>query len=85
MNRAEEKLTQDFCSEVGVSRRVFKVWMHNNKNASGRKDQRSINNKNINDIVNGCSRVSFDVNGNCKNHNDGNGNGSVAVAPKCEE
>lgn len=85
MNRAEEKLTQDFCSEVGVSRRVFKVWMHNNKNASGRKDQRSINNKNINDIVNGCSRVSFDVNGNSKNHNDGNGNGSVAVSPKCEE
>ncbi|KAJ0038310.1 hypothetical protein Pint_22765 [Pistacia integerrima] len=37
MNRGEERLTQEFCSEVGVSRRVFKVWMHNNKQAFGKK------------------------------------------------
>lgn len=48
MNRGEERSTQEFCSEVGVSRRVFKVWMHNNKQAFGKKrlDLRAeINNK----------------------------------------
>ncbi|KAF1869305.1 hypothetical protein Lal_00018397, partial [Lupinus albus] len=32
MNKEDERLIQEFCNEVGVSRRVFKVWMHNNKN-----------------------------------------------------
>lgn len=37
INRGEERLTQEFCSEVGVSRSVFKVWMHNNKQAFEKK------------------------------------------------
>ncbi|XP_059306773.1 zinc-finger homeodomain protein 8-like [Lycium ferocissimum] len=30
----EENETERFCREVGVSRKVFKVWMHNHKNNS---------------------------------------------------
>ncbi|CAN4087829.1 unnamed protein product [Withania somnifera] len=30
----EENETERFCKEVGVSRKVFKVWMHNHKNNS---------------------------------------------------
>ncbi|KAG5087857.1 Zinc-finger homeodomain protein 8 [Glycine soja] len=37
MQKGDEGLVQDFCKEIGVSRGVFKVWMHNNKNTSGRK------------------------------------------------
>ncbi|KAJ9166082.1 hypothetical protein P3X46_020878 [Hevea brasiliensis] len=32
INKQEEEEVQKFCAEVGVKRRVFKVWMHNNKN-----------------------------------------------------
>lgn len=28
----DDPTVQDFCNTVGVSRRIFKVWMHNNKN-----------------------------------------------------
>lgn len=31
MQKSEDKFVQDFCDEVGIGRRVFKVWMHNNK------------------------------------------------------
>ncbi|XP_027913117.1 zinc-finger homeodomain protein 11-like [Vigna unguiculata] len=37
MQKGDEGLVQDFCNEIGVSRGVFKVWMHNNKNNSSRK------------------------------------------------
>lgn len=30
----EENETERFCREIGVSRKVFKVWMHNHKNNS---------------------------------------------------
>lgn len=32
MQRGDEAMVQEFCDEIGVSRGVFKVWMHNNKN-----------------------------------------------------
>ncbi|XP_027361816.1 zinc-finger homeodomain protein 10-like [Abrus precatorius] len=32
MQKGDEGLVQEFCNEIGVSRVVFKVWMHNNKN-----------------------------------------------------
>lgn len=88
MNRAEEKLTQEFCSEVGVSRRVFKVWMHNNKNAFGKKESGNTTAPDIDNhndsTVNGSSRVGFDINGftnNGKNQNEE----SVLLSPKSEE
>ncbi|CAN0905864.1 Zinc-finger homeodomain protein 5 [Linum grandiflorum] len=32
INKQDEEAVERFCSEVGVKRQVFKVWMHNNKN-----------------------------------------------------
>lgn len=32
MNKGDDGLVQKFCNDIGVSRGVFKVWMHNNKN-----------------------------------------------------
>ncbi|XP_014520206.1 zinc-finger homeodomain protein 2 [Vigna radiata var. radiata] len=37
MQKGDEGLVQDFCNEIGVSRGVFKVWMHNNKNSSRKR------------------------------------------------
>ncbi|KAL2349246.1 hypothetical protein Fmac_003246 [Flemingia macrophylla] len=34
MQKGDEGMVQDFCNQIGVSRGVFKVWMHNNKNTS---------------------------------------------------
>ncbi|KAI3754999.1 hypothetical protein L1987_54791 [Smallanthus sonchifolius] len=31
IQRQEESVVQDFCQEIGIKRRVLKVWMHNNK------------------------------------------------------
>ncbi|KAJ9535926.1 hypothetical protein OSB04_un000914 [Centaurea solstitialis] len=31
MQKQEEAMIQDFCQEIGIKRRVLKVWMHNNK------------------------------------------------------
>ncbi|XP_061355444.1 zinc-finger homeodomain protein 11-like [Gastrolobium bilobum] len=31
--KGDEVLVQEFCNDIGVSRGVFKVWMHNNKNS----------------------------------------------------
>ncbi|XP_008795929.2 zinc-finger homeodomain protein 6-like [Phoenix dactylifera] len=39
IQKQDEALVQDFCAEVGVSRPVLKVWMHNNKHSSIRKPQ----------------------------------------------
>ncbi|XP_074559424.1 zinc-finger homeodomain protein 5-like [Curcuma longa] len=33
MQRQDEGTLEHFCGEVGVSRHVFKVWMHNNKSS----------------------------------------------------
>lgn len=31
MQKQEEDVVQQFCQEIGIKRRVLKVWMHNNK------------------------------------------------------
>lgn len=31
IQRQDESVVQDFCQEIGIKRRVLKVWMHNNK------------------------------------------------------
>ncbi|GER35816.1 homeobox protein 30 [Striga asiatica] len=38
MQRRDDEATNEFCSEIGVDRGVFKVWMHNNKNNFAKKD-----------------------------------------------
>ncbi|KAE9609514.1 hypothetical protein Lal_00006161 [Lupinus albus] len=32
IQKQEESVVQQFCQEIGVKRRMLKVWMHNNKN-----------------------------------------------------
>ncbi|GMI99231.1 homeobox protein 30, ZINC FINGER HOMEODOMAIN 8, ZINC FINGER HOMEODOMAIN 3 [Hibiscus trionum] len=39
IQRRDDETIQEFCNEVGVDRVVLKVWMHNNKNNFGKKDQ----------------------------------------------
>ncbi|XP_057949361.1 zinc-finger homeodomain protein 11-like [Malania oleifera] len=73
LQRSDEGLVQEFCNEVGVSRGVLKVWMHNNKHTFGKRSE--LNNgvdggqNNINNTSN--SRMSFDsTNGHA--HNEAN-------------
>lgn len=37
IQKHDEQAVQQFCQDVGVKRRVLKVWMHNNKNTLGKK------------------------------------------------
>ncbi|KAG0504036.1 hypothetical protein HPP92_004108 [Vanilla planifolia] len=37
LQKVEETAVQQFCHEIGVKRRVLKVWMHNNKHNLARK------------------------------------------------
>lgn len=37
IQKGDEEKVQEFCTEVGVKRHVFKVWMHNNKQAMKKK------------------------------------------------
>lgn len=37
IQKQEESVVQQFCQEVGVKRRVLKVWMHNNKHNLAKK------------------------------------------------
>ncbi|CAL9777561.1 unnamed protein product [Musa acuminata subsp. burmannicoides] len=39
MQKQHEAAVEQFCGEVGVSRQVLKVWMHNNKNALRKQQQ----------------------------------------------
>nr|GLL39208.1 zinc-finger homeodomain protein 9-like [Ipomoea trifida] len=38
IQKRDEELINDFCREIGVERGVLKVWMHNNKNTVGKRD-----------------------------------------------
>ncbi|XP_061376021.1 zinc-finger homeodomain protein 3-like [Gastrolobium bilobum] len=38
IQKQEESLVQHFCQEIGVKRRVLKVWMHNNKHNLAKKN-----------------------------------------------
>ncbi|KAG5017155.1 hypothetical protein AAZX31_08G271800 [Glycine max] len=37
MQKNDDSVVQEFCSEIGVQRHVLKVWMHNNKHTLGKK------------------------------------------------
>ncbi|KAF5958544.1 hypothetical protein HYC85_005769 [Camellia sinensis] len=49
MQKKDDEVIAEFCSNVGVGRGVFKVWMHNNKSTSSGKKLDS-NNQNSNGI-----------------------------------
>lgn len=38
LQKQEESVVQQFCQEIGVKRRVLKVWMHNNKHNLAKKN-----------------------------------------------
>ncbi|KAL2552302.1 zinc-finger homeodomain protein 9-like [Forsythia ovata] len=38
MQKKDENVITDFCSEIGVNKDVFKVWIHNHKNISGSRN-----------------------------------------------
>ncbi|XP_073007237.1 zinc-finger homeodomain protein 4-like [Typha latifolia] len=42
IQREEDGVVQQFCKEIGVRRRVLKVWMHNNKNNLAKKSSLQI-------------------------------------------
>ncbi|XP_048428238.1 zinc-finger homeodomain protein 11-like [Pyrus x bretschneideri] len=70
LQKSEERLVEDFCSEVGIGRGVFKVWMHNNKHGRRRLERSgggngSIGgggnmNKNVSEINGDGERLGFD-------------------------
>ncbi|GAV72048.1 hypothetical protein CFOL_v3_15537 [Cephalotus follicularis] len=39
IQKQEETVVQQFCQEIGVKRRVLKVWMHNNKHSLAKKEK----------------------------------------------
>lgn len=39
IQKQDEQEVEQFCSAVGIKRQVFKVWMHNNKQAMKKKQQ----------------------------------------------
>lgn len=39
IQKRDEELIGEFCNEIGVEKGVLKVWMHNNKNNFGKRDQ----------------------------------------------
>ncbi|KAG8051206.1 hypothetical protein GUJ93_ZPchr0009g1057 [Zizania palustris] len=39
LQKLEDTVVQRFCQEVGVKRRVLKVWMHNNKHTLASRHQ----------------------------------------------
>jgi ZF-HD class homeobox domain-containing protein len=41
MQKLEESVVQHFCQEIGINRRVLKVWMHNNKHSLANKNSSS--------------------------------------------
>ncbi|KAL2454577.1 Zinc-finger homeodomain protein 11 [Abeliophyllum distichum] len=43
MQKKDEDVINEFCSEIGVDKGVFKVWMHNNKTTLGKRHQHTTN------------------------------------------
>ncbi|XVF14689.1 hypothetical protein REPUB_Repub09cG0082900 [Reevesia pubescens] len=42
IQKLDESVVQQFCQEIGIKRRVLKVWMHNNKQSLAKKDNISV-------------------------------------------
>ncbi|KAL3501411.1 hypothetical protein ACH5RR_035860 [Cinchona calisaya] len=48
LHKCDHNIVLNFCNEIGVARGVLKVWMHNNKNTLGRRDNIRNNLVNLN-------------------------------------
>ncbi|CAN1354656.1 Zinc-finger homeodomain protein 2 [Linum perenne] len=66
----EEDDVEMFCRGIGVSRHVFKVWMHNHKNSSSSSSTSNINNINNNNNNDDDNMVNYDSSSNyyVRNH-----------------
>ncbi|CAN8266751.1 unnamed protein product [Cochlearia groenlandica] len=60
MQRQEESNVQELCQEIGVRRRVLKVWMHNNKHNLAKKSNNVNNNVEISVVNNEINKVTND-------------------------
>lgn len=38
IQKLDESVVQKFCQEIGIKRRILKVWMHNNKNTFAKRN-----------------------------------------------
>ncbi|EHA8590416.1 zinc-finger homeodomain protein 6-like [Cocos nucifera] len=47
IQKQDEALVEEFCAEVGVSRQVLKVWMHNNKHSIRKQQQQQLEHQDI--------------------------------------
>ncbi|XP_023542434.1 zinc-finger homeodomain protein 11-like [Cucurbita pepo subsp. pepo] len=39
IGKCDERLVEEFCNEIGIGKRVLRVWMHNNKYMGGRTEK----------------------------------------------
>lgn len=82
LKKDDEGLIEDFCNEVGVGRTVLKVWMHNNKNTFGNRQNN--NNYGGSDVLNGNSVTGgFSLGNGVFHSGNGNSNGAVKVGTAC--
>ncbi|XP_061356088.1 zinc-finger homeodomain protein 9-like [Gastrolobium bilobum] len=87
MQKRDEDMVMEFCNEVGVDRSVLKVWMHNNKNTYGKRDNVNVNvNVNANGGVVGgnileqdhnINAINTGINGNGNSNGDDNNNNNL--------
>lgn len=77
MQKQDEELIKQLCHEIGVEKGVLKVWMHNNKNNFGRKDQPVANN--MNGITNG---IDFGISSSRNDNNKDQGHSQGVNHPR---
>ncbi|KAL7091421.1 hypothetical protein ACP275_12G104800 [Erythranthe tilingii] len=65
IQKSDEAAAEEFCRETGVAKSVLRVWMHNHRNVSGKKDRDII-------IINNGGKL---INMSSENNNNG-GNSS---------
>lgn len=70
IQKSDEEKVRDFCNEIGISRGVLKVWMHNNKNTIAKNSSTLNTNKDVTLIMNG-DDSNIDNNGSGNKNNMG--------------
>lgn len=71
MRKDEEDEIERFCRGIGISRKVFKVWMHNHKsNNSSNNSNNMINDDSSNDVSNNNNNNSAASHGNASSLTD---------------
>ena len=78
MQKCSDSLVDEFCKEIGIDRKVLRVWMHNNKNNTLKKREEGlVGHDSIVNVAAAAARISFETNAYCcKKEIDYNVNGS---------